>query len=293
LIESESFIAIAGCGRSGTTLAVDLIGCHPEISPVYETDFVITVAGILFAETPAPMAEQVAQITALMSKWSENLPKRPHNKRDYEKYLHGPHYIVFSRDFVLATTVQFTQALMQPNPNTAALFHHFVMTLFREHARQDHKPKWVNKTPTYMFSLPAFKILFPGFRLIHCIRDPRDVARSILAVPWGPKTFAEGLDYWLRNIHCGQAFQQQYPDDYLEVHYENIIRSPQRELDRIFAWLGESEVGDTVVAECLARGLIFDDTHVAKWRGKLSAEETALVSAKLQPQLRAFDYPLE
>ena len=43
-------IFIGGASRSGTTLLVDMLGLHPNLSPIYETDFVLDVAKILFSQ---------------------------------------------------------------------------------------------------------------------------------------------------------------------------------------------------------------------------------------------------
>src|SRR5512147_3252902 len=83
---------IGGCGRSGTTLAVDLLGMHPVLSPVYETGFVLEVAQLLFSSGGLSAFMVADQIERLMSHWLRDLPHRPHNKKDYERYWHGAHY---------------------------------------------------------------------------------------------------------------------------------------------------------------------------------------------------------
>jgi hypothetical protein len=47
-------VFIGGAGRSGTTLVVDLLGTHANLSPVYETNFVLGVARELLAQRPLP-----------------------------------------------------------------------------------------------------------------------------------------------------------------------------------------------------------------------------------------------
>ncbi|MGH6882780.1 MAG: sulfotransferase, partial [Hypericibacter sp.] len=39
---------IGGCGRSGTTLLSDLLGCHSQLSPIYEPGFIMNVASLIF-----------------------------------------------------------------------------------------------------------------------------------------------------------------------------------------------------------------------------------------------------
>src|SRR5215475_2727722 len=136
---------IGGCGRSGTTLAVDLLGLHPSLSPVYETGFVLEVAQLLFSNPGVSAFVVSDHVQQLMEEWSRELPFRPHDKKDYERYWHGAHYVLFGREAALAATATLIDDLLTAEPQVG--FRRFIAGLFAEHARQDGKPGWINKTP--------------------------------------------------------------------------------------------------------------------------------------------------
>src|SRR5262245_57826679 len=103
-------VFIGGAGRSGTTLVADMLGLHPDISSVYETDFVFELLGLLSA--PAKPDEHTLQrITTVMDVWTRPLPLRPHSKREHEKFFHGPHHILFERPFAMARTSKLVENL--------------------------------------------------------------------------------------------------------------------------------------------------------------------------------------
>jgi hypothetical protein len=223
---------IGGCGRSGTTLAVDLLGMHPTLSPVYETGFVLEVAQLLFS-SPGLSAFMVAdQIEQSMTHWARDLPHRPHNKKDYERYWHGAHYVLFDRDTALAATAALIDDLMMAAPQAG--FRRFVASLFADHARRDGKPAWINKTPRYVLHLPLLKHIFPSMKFIHCTRDPRDAVPSMLSRRWGQhQSVDEGARFWQSCIEAARAFAARWPKHYVETRFEDLVTQPEAEIARI------------------------------------------------------------
>ncbi len=66
-------VFIGGAGRSGTTLAVDMIGLHPKISPVYETDFVNSILTTLFGSQGPLNTDKIASFANMRDIWSKEL----------------------------------------------------------------------------------------------------------------------------------------------------------------------------------------------------------------------------
>ncbi len=80
--------------------------------------------------------------------------------------------------------------------------------------------------------------IWPGARFIHVLRDPRDVAASIVAEGW------EGNHYVAARIwhECEvnwTALKSSLPDDhYIEVRFEDLARDPRKTLERLCAFIG-------------------------------------------------------
>ena len=276
-------VFIGGAGRSGTTLVVDLLGTHPDLSPVYETSFVLGVARELLAERPR--AHSAAAIRALMHQWTESLPRRPHHKRPHERYLHGPHYILFDRDYALAATETLIGELAT---DPIAGYRRFVESLFARHAELDGKPFWVNKTPTYIAALPFLKQVWPDLVFIHCVRDGRDVAASVLTRPWGPNTWSEAGSWWRDQIRPGLEFAQRYPGELVVARYEDVLAQPTQALECVLEVLGLRGASATV-ERYLAAGAVLDPARAGGWR-KEAFTDIAAFEVDAASTLRALGY---
>ena len=173
-------IFIGGAGRSGTTLLADLVGCHPEISPVYETDFLRDFSVMFLAQDGPPLEQACLQAIQYMDRWSRDLPHRPHNKGAHERYAHGPHSLLFSRAQAMEAALDCVRTIRaggEPAQAIGRMGHR----LFEAHTRIDGKSRWANKTPANLHLLPEICGAFgTDIRFIHILRDPRDVVCSVV-----------------------------------------------------------------------------------------------------------------
>jgi len=285
---SECPVFIGGAGRSGTTLVVDMLGLHPHLSPIYETDFVLQLAGLLFASQGLTYPELSEEVLRRMDHWSESLPHRPHNKQPYERYHHGPHYILFDRNFVLACTSDLLRDIEKGRVREG--FRDFLVALFEEQCRRDGKPRWINKTPAYVVHLPLLRRLFPEMRFIHCIRDGRDVACSIVGRPFGPGNLPEAALWWADRVAKGVKFGREHPDQYLEVRYEDLVRRPAETLRRMLEWVGEDGDPEEILQQYGKDAVELDSSRLERWKGSLSPEQNRMFREIAGDTLSYFGY---
>jgi hypothetical protein len=264
---------IGGAGRSGTTLLADLMGCHPEISPVYETDFLRDFVLLFCVPDSPPLGVACKKALLYMNKWSQSLPHRPHNKGQHEHYVHGPHYLLFDRELVLQTTLACIQAIQAGN-NPHNAIGRMATRLFDAHAAKDNKPRWINKTPANLAILPELAQAFgPELRFVHILRDPRDVACSVVDRPWGPQNHGDVGAWWAGKISRGLQFAQNNNIAYMEVHFEELVRNPAPVLNRLFAFVGEAPLGKQVAKRHAEGRIPFDLSRIGRWRSEFPADE--------------------
>jgi hypothetical protein len=111
-----------------------------------------------------------------------------------------------------------------------------VRALFAAYAATRRKPRYADKTPHYVSHLPRLAARFPEARFVHVVRDGRDVALSLLEVPWGPDTIEEAALHWRRRVLEGRAAGLP-TDRYRELRYEALVADPERELRALAPWL--------------------------------------------------------
>lgn len=94
---------------------------------------------------------------------------------------------------------------------------------------------WGDKTPDYISHMELLKELFPEARFIHIIRDVRDYCLSVKKA-WG-KSMLRAAQRWCDDILKIRAASAKFPEDYLEVRYEELLAEPEAVLKRICDFL--------------------------------------------------------
>jgi hypothetical protein len=100
--------------------------------------------------------------------------------------------------------------------------------------------RWAENSPEGMLYLPLIKQLIPDALVVHIIRDGRDVATSlgrlryVRAFPWEERHSLIGCGlYWEWIVQQGRSFGRSAGADYIEVHFEDLLASPQETLNQI------------------------------------------------------------
>ena len=130
------------------------------------------------------------------------------------------------------------------------------------------KARWIEKTPGNAGEIDRILSHWPEARILHIIRDPRDVYASMIeSRKWTvPQDFAlrwTGIVAAARNWLAEQGGAH---PAYYELRYERLVRAPEAETRKILAFLGEPfEDG---VAEFLGQSEDFD--RVRRATGKES-----------------------
>ena len=106
---------------------------------------------------------------------------------------------------------------------------------------------WGWKDPRNSLTLPFWQRLLPDLKVIVCVRNPLEVARSLFlrGDASEPSQFQLWLTYYRRLLASTSAEQR------LVTHYQSYFQSAPAELRRVLDWL-EVEVSDETLAEACA-----------------------------------------
>jgi hypothetical protein len=99
-------------------------------------------------------------------------------------------------------------------------------------AAKADKPRWGDKSPSYRLRMRRIASALPEARFVHVIRDGRDVALSLMDVPWGPGTVAEAAEMWARDIKRTRR-QAKRVGHYMELRYEDLVAEPEERLREV------------------------------------------------------------
>lgn len=205
-----TFPFLTGCERSGTTLLRAMVDAHPQVAVPDESHFLPALVARRHAIETGPSID-VERLLGLL-----------HTSRGFRRWG-------LDRQTV-------TEYLDHGRPSDLAAA---VRLLYDLYARQQGKSRYADKTTTYVFAIPAIAGALADARFVHLVRDGRNVALSLLQVPWGPSTVEEAAVWWRVRVEAARgAGALLGPHRYTEARFEDLVASPDTELARMTDFLG-------------------------------------------------------
>lgn len=120
--------------------------------------------------------------------------------------------------------------------------------LHRRRSPQDPKRRWVDATPENSHFVYPLDKMFPGARFIHLLRNPHDVARSLMKFSRiGARDYGHDEAYrtWTRLTRASWLAERALGRlRALRVRYEDFTGHPEQAFRRVLAFLGEDYAAD-------------------------------------------------
>jgi hypothetical protein len=132
--------------------------------------------------------------------------------------------------------------------------------------------------------------VWPEARLLHLVRDPRDVARSWIEFGWSGNAWAAARE-WRELEQSWRAVAAKLPHEQVfELRFEDLVADPPNVLARVCAFLGLPYSDEMLrYHEHSTYGPV-DPAQVAKWRSALSPTAQRLMEGELGAFLDAHGY---
>ena len=100
----------------------------------------------------------------------------------------------------------------------------------------------VDKMPDNYSNIGWILTLFPKAKIIHCRRDPRDVALSCWMTQFGKIQWASRMDDLIDRIHQYQEMMSHWrkviPDRFIEINYEDLVTDQEHVSKHMINYLG-------------------------------------------------------
>jgi hypothetical protein len=205
-----------------------------------------------------------------------------------------------------------TERFQHANPSTAAMGRTYMprerlMDLLRDftdavflEALERRRPEAryiVERTPWHASHLPLIAAVYPDARVLHIVRDARAIARSLVAMQWGPTTIEQAAEEWRTTVEdAHRGAESLAPGRYHEVLYEDLVANPRARTEQIFSWL-DLELNDEMWARILEEaGAAFNvdpsspGVRPDKWRDELSEADLQTIERVAGDQLDRLGY---
>jgi hypothetical protein len=134
------------------------------------------------------------------------------------------------------------------------------------------------RTPENTTALDLIGDIYPDARVVHIIRDGRDVARSLANQDWGPGSLRAAAEEWRTSVSRARLDGKNL-EHYLEVRYEEMLADPRPHVTELYKWLGLDASAEVVDAALTEAGVAFNvdprfpTVAVGKWRETFSADD--------------------
>jgi hypothetical protein len=163
--------------------------------------------------------------------------------------------------------------------------------------------RWGDKTPGNAFCLDRLLMVFPGMKVVHLIRDGRDVVRSFTEMEGG-LSFDDAAERWVSAIHSIREFDRSHANTCIEVRYEDLVRDPQREVRRVCDFI-QLDFGPDMLRHHEVGSRSADITtyshyknvlepislkSVGKWKGSMDRGAIEQLNSRLGPLLAELGY---
>jgi hypothetical protein len=132
--------------------------------------------------------------------------------------------------------------------------------------------------------------LLPEARVIHMLRDPRDVARSSIGMGWAG-TLYHGVDHWMQTETAwDRSAGRLQPGRTMTLRYEDLFRDTEAALREVTAFLGLPYSPDMLRYHETSSYARPDPSLVEQWRRTSSPAEIALLEGKAGALMAARGY---
>lgn len=134
--------------------------------------------------------------------------------------------------------------------------------------------------------------VLPGARVIHLLRDPRDVARSSIAMGWAG-TLYHGVGHWLATEReWDDAVAAFNPTAVLTLSYEGLFADTASRLQDVCAFCGLPYDPAMLTYHETSTYAAPDPSLVQQWKRKCDPEDVALLEARAHDLMTARGYEL-
>lgn len=181
-----------------------------------------------------------------------------------------------------------------------------LFALFSAHfAERAGKPRWGVQTGLIERYAEELFAAYPGVRIVHVLRDPRDrYEASIARWPEGKGRAGGATARWLYSTRLAERHVRRHPDGYLVVRFEDLVTDTAATLRLVCGFVGERyepamlamdgapKLRDTLGASDGARpaGELLSADYIGRHRGRVPPAELAFIQLHAGRLMRAHGY---
>jgi len=274
---------VGGSGRSGTTIAVNLLNRHSQVhtSLPREIKYLTSRSGLIDLVYGRPIGLEENNSAVRNNIYARLLPLVGKSKlKFFQQNLHGswwneigkkgkPRGLIQGIDektLIEAEKKFLLKFRSQPEVAARELFY----DLSSDQLKSSGIKYFADSTPVNIMQANFIKRLFPDALFINMVRDGRDVALSVSNERWGPNDPYEALSWWANRVFKAHRSLELIPkDQQITIRLEDLVyRNRDFSFNSLLNFLAiESEVP---LADFFTAELTKDKLNEGLWKEKVS-----------------------
>lgn len=280
-IQRKPPLFLIGSPRSGTTLLHQMFDHHPAFALPFESKYIVVFHNNLkdFGDLSDVKNREILIVSI------EKFMRNAWLERDHDEWIPG-----------LAAAAP--QLAREAAPSYAGVME----VIYKFFATQRGRNRWGDKMATFRRCMPTILELFPDARIVHIIRDGRDVASSLLPLSFGPNTAYVAAKKWRNFVEHGLAFAAKHPRHVYTLRYEDLIDDPEKYLREICSFVDEPfnegmlqfhKSGTSRVPRKEIHGQLnkpVNKEQAARWKRDLSSEQVRVFESVAGQLLDRLNY---
>ena len=294
-------IFVGGTGRSGTTVAGRLLNVHPQLTLTRPRE-------LRFIASALGAAEAYWTVTEGRIPRIKRTPPRNPLKRAYRvafPYPQKPSRVApelvvqslwthwFERDKPSGAVNGLSLALSRDSLEVAAAAYladfgadpyvatrRLVATVIAPQMDQRGDLRWVDTTPANARAADRMIALFPDAKIVHMMRDGRDVAASFAGKKFGPNNVMVGLEAWrMRMLDAHRAELAVPAGTVIRIDLQRLVVTHRKAtLARLLS--GIDVPSNPTFRQWFAENISAKEAKPGRWRKDFSVDDCARIDNK-------------
>ena len=269
---------VLGAQRSGTTMLRLMLNSHPRLCVPHESKFMTTFFPLLGQYGDLAAHSNAARLL-------DDIARHPAVERGR---------LIRDKSAILAHPISGYSDLID--------------AIMGERAKADGKMRWGDKTPFYTPDIDILWRLFPESKIVHLVRDGRDVLLSQREIEWLPGSLPRIADNWRwMTTICHKVGSVRGAEYFLEIKYEDLVRDAEGTLRRVCAFLQEPFAAEMLSYHETAKDAVPRESlewhrnsiqspnpdKALAWKHRLSVTDRIIFEQHASETLTLFGYELE
>jgi hypothetical protein len=173
-------------------------------------------------------------------------------------------------------------------------YSNIVRTIYAYMALTQGKSRWGGKTPDYTGSIESLIDFFPDIKIIHLVRDGRDVALSLYNRLWGPKDAYVAATYWKKSVDLASIGKRFTNKRFIEIRYEDLLKTPDTVFKQLLNFFDFSELDYRKKCLEFEKKIIpkIKKNNAYKWKSKMRQRDVRIFELAAGQQLKRYGYEI-